>query len=419
MLSFALLLVLTPLLVFGQGAKQEQVGEKTVLNFWTWRPENVEFYDGLIKAFQAENPDIEIVQTAIKNTEYNTVLAAALQGGSGPDIFMGRSYGGLLTYSQSGYLEPVEKWLPEVTTWSKGALGGATDPNTGVIYGLPAIGNTMFCIYNKKMYEELGLQVPKTWNEFIGNLERMKAAGITPLANGGKDGWCLEAMLGAVGPSFYGGDEFFSEVVEGKTNFLDPRFKTAVSKMYELIPYMPDMFMGVSYTDMQANFVNELAGHFLGGSFEASTFKKMNPDIEFDIFAVPGEKESDPRYVSVYADMNFAMNAASKNMEATAKFLRYLSTVEVGNKYINDLKMVSWTPGTDASKNEFIQKVLELQKEGSAQYLFLVGFRYEQPTGSSLFQAAAQGYLAGTLTLDECVKQVQDGIATYYKPFQK
>ncbi len=117
--------------------------------------------------------------------------------------------------------------------------------------------------------------------------------------------------------------------------------------------------------------------------------------------------------------MNFAMNAASKNMEATAKFLRYLSTVEVGNKYINDLKMVSWTPGTDASKNEFIQKVLELQKEGSAQYLFLVGFRYEQPTGSSLFQAAAQGYLAGTLTLDECVKQVQDGIATYYKPFQK
>ena len=145
----------------------------------------------------------------------------------------------------------------------------------------------------------------------------------------------------------------------------------------------------------------------------------MNPDIEFDIFAIPGEKQSDPKYVAVYADMNFAMNAASKHKEATAEFLKYLSTVEVGNKYINDLRMISWTPGTDASSNEFIQKVLQLQKEGATQYLFLVGFRYKQPTGSSLFQAASQGYMAGTISLDDCLKQVQDGIASYYEPFQK
>lgn len=404
--------------LFAQGAKQEKAA-KTVLEFWTWRPENIEFYDGLIKDFTSKNPDIEIVQTAIKNTEYNTVLAAALQGGSGPDIFMGRSYGGLLTFSESGYLEPVEQWVPEVRNWSDAALGGAMDPNTGVIYGLPAIGNTMFCIYNKTMYDQLGLKIPNTWAEFINNLKRMDAAGITPLANGAKEGWCLEAMLGAVGPSFYGGDDFFNKVLVGETNFLDPKFKLAVSKMNELTPYMPELYMGVDYTQMQTMFVNEMAGHFIGGSFEASTFKAMNPDLEFGVFAIPGEKATDTKYVSVYADMNFAMNAASKNKEATARFMKYLGTVEVGNKYINELEMVSWTPGTDASSNPFIQRVLELQGKGAAQYIFLVGFRYEQPTGSALFQAASQGYLGGTMTLDQALREVQDGIASYFKPFQK
>jgi raffinose/stachyose/melibiose transport system substrate-binding protein len=58
-------------------------------------------------------------------------------------------------------------------------------------------------------------------------------------------------------------------------------------------------------------------------------------------------------------------------------------------------------------------------QEHATPYLFLVGFRYQQPTGSSLWQAAAQGVMAGTITPREAAKQIQDGIASYYEPFQK
>ena len=80
--------------------------------------------------------------------------------------------------------------------------------------------------------------------------------------------------------------------------------------------------------------------------------------------------------------------------------------------------MVTSVPGVDATSDPFIARVLELQKNATP-YLFLVGFRYQQPTGSSLWQAAAQGVMAGTLTPAQAAKQVQDGIASYYKPFQK
>ena len=46
--------------------------EKVTLEFWTWRTEDVEFYEKVIKAFEKEHPNITVKQTAIKNTEYNT-----------------------------------------------------------------------------------------------------------------------------------------------------------------------------------------------------------------------------------------------------------------------------------------------------------------------------------------------------------
>lgn len=397
--------------------KPEAEAAKTEIQFWTWRPEDINFYNAVIADFEKANPDIKVVQNAIRNTEYNTVLAASLSGASGPDIFQTRAYGGLLTFSESGYLEPIEKWYPDVKKFSDSALGGARDAN-GVIWGVPVIGQTQLVYYNKTMYDTYGLKVPQTWGEFLHNCQVLKDHGITPIANGTKEGWIVETMLGSAGATFYGGNDFYNEVITGKTTFEDPRFIRAIEKLGELKPYLPPMYTGVAYTDMQADFFNEMAGHFLGGSYEASYFLSQNPDLQFDIFAMPGEKATDPRYVSVYADMNWSINTASTKKEAAAKFLSYLASTEVANRLINELGNVAWAPGADASKSPFIQKVLELQKT-STPYIFLVNFRYQQPTGSSLFQSAGQGYFAGEITAAEVASRVQKGIATYYAPFQK
>jgi len=422
-LILCLLMITAFPMVFAGGSKEAaeptaSSAAKTVLQFWTWRPEDTDFYNKQIALFEAQNPGIQVVQTAHKNTEYNTILTAALSGGSGPDVFQGRAYGGLATFADSHYLEPLEQWLPELKNYSASALLGATSPTDGKIYGSPAVSQTVFMYYNKSVYNELGLEIPRTWNALIANFEAMKKAGYLPLANGAKDGWTLETMLGGMGHAFYGANDFYNAVIKGETNFMDPRFIKMIEKMKSLTPYMPDLFMGVGYEDMRADFFNEIAGHIIAGSYEAGFFKAQNPDLDFDMFAIPGESASVPAYVSVYADMNFAMNAATKNKEASVKFLKFLSSREFGNAMISDLKMISSVPGVDAGDDAFIARVLELQKNATP-FLFLVGFRYQQPTGSSLWQAAAQGVMAGTLTPAAAAKQIQDGIASYYKPFQK
>jgi len=37
------------------------------------------------------------------------------------------------------------------------------------IYGVPFASQTLFVFYNKQIYEELGLKVPETWDEFLAN----------------------------------------------------------------------------------------------------------------------------------------------------------------------------------------------------------------------------------------------------------
>lgn len=420
-LLILLIALCTAGMLFAAGAQEQktpQAKAETTLEFWTWRPEDIDFYAGQIARFEAANPTIKVVQTAHKNTEYNTILSASLSGGAGPDIFQGRAYGGLATFADSGFLEPLESWMPELKNFSENALLGATSPTDGKIYGSPSVSQTVFMYYNKDVYKELGLSIPKTWNELIQNFEASRKAGYIPLGNGAKEGWCLETLLGGMGAAFYGGTDFYNAVIAGEKNFEDPAFIRMIEQMKTLTKYMPDMYMGVSYDDMRSNFINEMSPHLIAGSYEAAYFRGQNPDLDFGIFAVPGEKATDPAYVSVYADMNFAMNANSPKKDAAIKFLKFLSSKEFGKAMVTEMQMVSAIPGVDASADPFIANVLELQKNATP-YIFLVGFRYEQPTGSSLWQAAAQGVMAGTVTPREAASQIQKAIASYYKPFQK
>lgn len=411
-LAILFILLVASTLIFASGAKED---EKIELDFWTWRTEDVDFYDKVIKLYQERNPNVVVNQLAYKNTEYNSILMAALQGGEGPDVFMGRAYGGLYTISSSGFAVAMDDKI-DLSKYNKNTLEGSMNIDDKKHYGVPALSQVIFCYYNKRVYDELGLSIPKTFSEFKDNLAKTQKAGYIGLANGSKDAWTVETLMGGVGPNFYGANDFYYQMLEGKKNFLDKDFIKAIEAIKELTPYMPKLYNGVGYSDMQSSFFNEKAAHMIGGSYEAGNFSKNNPDLEFGIFAIPSREGGSS--VTYYADMNWVVNNNSKKQEAAIDFVKFLASKEVSQMIINDLKMISSTPGVDASSEPFIEEVLNLMKD-STNYIFLVPFRYHQPTGSSLWQNAGQGFLNGTLSAYQAAKSVQDGIASYYKPFQK
>lgn len=64
------------------------------------------------------------------------------------------------------------------------------------VFGIPnqtAMGGGI--LYNKKVYAELGLSVPKSWGEFAANNEKIKAAGIAPVIATFGDTWTSQLFV--------------------------------------------------------------------------------------------------------------------------------------------------------------------------------------------------------------------------------
>ena len=66
----------------------------------------------------------------------------------------------------------------------------------GRVYGVPAYSAIAGgWLYNKKIYSELGLQVPHTWQQLISNLEKVQASGKIALIGTFKDTWSSQIIV--------------------------------------------------------------------------------------------------------------------------------------------------------------------------------------------------------------------------------
>lgn len=405
-------------LVAGLVAGGSALAQTATLTFWSWRTEDVDAYSKFIGESEKVNPGIKVRFIPYKNTEYNTILSTALQGGAGPDIIHLRAYGGMEPFANAGYLMSLDDKVPALKNFNPNILKAAANRADGKVYGIPFALQTIQVLYNKRIFSELGLQEPQTWADFIAVAKALQAKGYYALANGAKDPWTLETLFGGVAPSYYGCTEFYNQVVAGKTNFLDPQFKKSIQKVLELRPYLAENYMGVGYTDMQTLFAYERAGMFIGGSYELGTMAQLNPKLRIGVFPVPAEKAGDPNCMTFYVDGSYGINAKTKYPKEALAFINFLATRQYGQMFTDTLKQISAVPGIRPS-DATLREIVQLMNERGTPYLMLTAFRYGQPSGSTLLQNELQAVFVGKQNLDQALENIQKGVASWYKPFQK
>ena len=390
---------------------------KTELTFWSWRQEDRAFYQEMIKKFQEKEPDISVKFETYAPENYQTILSTALAAGRGPDVIQVRAYGNLETIATPGYLLALDKQtVPELANFPDSALAAETLRSDGKVYAVPFAAQTMLVIYNKKLFRDAGVNPPQTWDELMALNQALKAKNINPFANGTATAWQNETIVGALLSSMLG-KQFEEDIVSGKANFTDPRFVNALSKLKDVSQYFAPNFTGVDYASSQQLFVAGRAAMFAGGSFEVANFKNQNPTLDLGVFASPVAKAGDERLVARYYDGGYAVNAKTDKRDAAIKFIRFLATPEYGTAFTNRLKNLS--PIRDIKIEDPITQEVAKLAENSMSYLMLVRFRYQEPSGSVLLQSNVQKMLAGQQTPEQAAAEINKGIATYYKPFQK
>ncbi len=391
-----------------------QAGEVT---FWTWRQEDRAAYAELFAEFMKANPGITVKFESFAVEQYATVLSTALAAGKGGDVIHTRAYGGLEQFAKAGYLLPLDNAnVPELANLGDDAKASLTLRADGKVYSYAFASQTLGLFVNNEVFKRAGVTPPTTWAELIAVSKTLKDKGVVPLANGMATAWMAEVFT-SVFTNPLVGPEFSADLLSGKATFSDARYVGALGKLLELRDYMPPGFTGIDYPTAQQLFLSGRAAMFAGGSFEIANFRKQNPKLDMSFIAPPAPAAGAPRLVSKFFDGGYAVNAKSTNQADALKLVRWMGTKQFGDKFSALLGNISPIKGVTIA-DPMLAEVAKLN-ETSAPYITAVYFRYDSPTGSELLQPGIQKMMGGSMTPAEVGASMTQGIARYFKPFQK
>lgn len=385
------------------------------VTLWSWRTEDQAAMRRIFDVFEAETPGVKVDLQFTPDADYQNRLSTALRGGKGPDIAQLKAYGELQPFVEAGYLDALDDSVPELKDFPAAATGGVVGRADGKLYGVPYSVPIMGVFYNQEIFAAQGLSIPKTYAEFVAACEKLKAAGITPIAAGGAGGsaWALEIGVGVVGPTIYG-PGFYDEMMSGKATFEDPRWIAAIKRFVELKPFFPDGFAGIDYTAATQQFITGKAAMFLGGSFENGSFKSQNPKLKFSIFSFPADDASTPVYTSGFSDGSYGLVSESENKEAALKVLNFIASAQFAQLFADEL---GWPPARpDITVKDPVLKEMMAMQKNVTPYLTLVGFRWQAPTASSVLQAEIIDTVEGNITPEKLAADVQAAVDTWFVP---
>jgi len=144
-------------------------------------PATVAALEALTAAYTAQNPDITFdIETRLGGAEGDNMLKTRLATGEMNDIFLYNSGSLMQAINPTRTLVDLSDLPNQANVLDSFKSVVLAD---GGIYGVPiltAMGGGI--LYNMPLYEELGLSVPLTWDDFMANNAAVLAAGRVPVA---------------------------------------------------------------------------------------------------------------------------------------------------------------------------------------------------------------------------------------------
>ena len=329
-LSAAAALLLTSCGFSGDKGSSSAEGEGTTLEMLvpTYSTGTKALWEGVIKDFEAEHPDINIDLEVQSWENIENVLKTKLQGNKAPDIYNG---GAFAEYAAEDLLAPASDVASQATLDDFQTTFADAEKFEGTQYGLPLIASARALFYNKDLMKEAGVtEVPKTWDELYDASkaisEKTKSDGYgMPLGNEEAQGETLIWFAGNGG------------------NFGDAE-KIAVNTPQDLeaAEFMQKMIKdGVTQNDpgatqrtpMLNTFIQGKLGFAYGLPQTVGQIEKENPKLNYGIAQV-ATKSGEPATLGV-ADRLMSFKKDGKNSEAVKEFFDYFYSADVYTKWVS------------------------------------------------------------------------------------
>ncbi|MBQ9504973.1 MAG: carbohydrate ABC transporter substrate-binding protein [Lachnospiraceae bacterium] len=276
------------------------------------------------------------VETNPTGTEGDNIIKTRCASGDLPDLVDYNS-GSLFTA-----LNPKEHFLDitdEPMTANFDEAFKSCVSQEGRVYGAPfTTTQAGAVVYWKPDYEELGLSVPKTWDEFLANCDALEKAGKTAVYMSGGDTWTTQVLF--LGDNYNvnaANPNFAQEFTEGKAKFATTPAALAGWKKYEdLVGRYNADSSAAKYEDGCEAMAKGDATHWFILTQAIATMIQNHPECKdkIGVFGVPGDDAANAG-LTVWEPNGWYINKDSANVEAAKAFLEFWTSPENLDIYID------------------------------------------------------------------------------------
>ncbi|QRM56419.1 ABC transporter substrate-binding protein [Sinorhizobium sp. BG8] len=266
---------------------------------------------------------------------------------------------------------------------------------------------------NKKIFDDAGIAVPKTWAELIESGKKLKEKGIVPIAMGDEPwqiGIIFDALLSDVnGPEFYQ-----KTAIDLDPEALgSPEMVKVFDMLREVRGLVDDNFVGRDWAVATGMVINgEAAMQFMGdwakGEFLA---KGLKPNKDFYCFATPAQITSFQYVIDSFGMFTVKDENVQKAQVALAETIMDPKVQKGFNLIKGSIPArtdVAVDDFDDCAKLGFAERATAIEK-GSMQGAMTHGFA-AKPEFASVFSDVTAQFFVGDMSSEDAVKLLVSGI---------
>lgn len=282
---------------------------------------------------------VEVEMLSSDADEMESVLQVRAATGNLPDLWV-NSVGAKLdamSPQENCYDLSDEEWITERV--NADYLDIVSDDD-GAIYGVPSMpSNVAGVFYNKTAYEELGLEIPETWDEFMENCKKIKEeSDKIPVMSQYSNASGAQILF--LSQYYYVQEENpeFAEQYTKKEIELheSDAYMRGLEKMYDIwdAGYQNENPLEISWEDAAKEISNGNAVHIFCRTNVMSTVETVNKEAVEDIgyFPLPDEK-AEELGAATWMPAAWCINKNSENIELAKLLAEFLTTEEAVDTY--------------------------------------------------------------------------------------
>ncbi|WP_429499823.1 ABC transporter substrate-binding protein [Robbsia andropogonis] len=371
------------------------------------------FWDTALAQFEKANPDIKVKASFVEEEAYKVQLPGWLIS-QAPDIIKWHEGERMRYYAQRGLLEDISSdW--QKNGWNT-SFASLKEPSSyaGKQYAVPTDYFSWGLFYRKDLFEKAAIKgEPKTWQEFLDDCNKLKAAGITPIAVGGRDSWTLAAWFDYIDLRL-NGYAFHMQLMDGKIPYTDPRVKKVYEAWKVLIDnkYFVDNSLSYTLDSAQPLLIQGQAAMMLMGTFISGGFADgVKSKIGYFQFPVMDPKQ--PIAEDGSADC-LNIPARAKNKADARRFLAFMSRPEMNGALAKAFGSLPANNQAAVPDDPFAKKgfqILSNTKGGIAQF-------YDRDMTKEMADEGMKGmqrFVSDPSTLDAVLAHLEETRERIYK----